>query len=126
MSEKREKEEKEHQKNNEDVDDLREVLSVVSQQVPSLIKGIIASVFSEQAGSDMGKAVGAYYKGLKDAGIPEETAVKMTESYASTFSSLGDVMKMAVSGEKKGKDMGEEISKTIKENVTKEINENKD
>lgn len=124
MSEKEEKEEKEH--HDEDVDDLREVLSVVSQQVPSLIKGIIASVFSEQAGADMGKAVGAYYKGLKDAGIPEETAVKMTESYASTFSSLGDVMKMAVGGEKKGKDMGEEISKTIREKVTKEINEKKD
>jgi hypothetical protein len=81
------------EKEKEDVEELREVLSVVSQQVPSLIKNIIASVFSEQAGADMGKAVGAFYKGLKDAGIPNDTAIKMTENYISTFTSLGDVMK---------------------------------
>ena len=105
----------------EDVEELREVLSVVSQQVPGLIKGIIASVFSEQAGADMGKAVGAFYKGLKDAGIPEETAVKMTENYISTFTSLGDVMKMAVKG--KG---GEDVSKVVEEKIVKEIEKSKE
>jgi hypothetical protein len=104
----KEKEKERHHEDAEDVEELKEVLNVVSQQVPSLIKGIIASVFSAQAGEDMGKAVGAYYKGLKDAGIPEEVAVKMTEKYAATFSSLGDVIKSAVSGDmKKGKETGE-------------------
>ena len=106
----------------EDVEELREVLSVVSQQVPSLIKGIIASVFSEQAGADMGKAAGAFYKGLKDAGIPEETAVKMTENYISTFTSLGDVMKMAV---QKGKE-GEGVSKVVEEKIAQGIKEAKE
>jgi len=108
----------------DDIGELREVLSVVSQQVPGLIKGIIASVFSEQAGADMGKAVGAFYKGLKDAGIPDETAVKMAENYISTFTSLGEVMKMAVSGQK-GKE-GEEISKAVREKIASEIEKGKE
>lgn len=114
----------EEKEKKEDAEELREVLSVVSQQVPGLIKGIIASVFSEQAGADMGKAVGAFYKGLKDAGIPDETALKMTENYISTFTSMGDVMKMAVSGQK-GRE-GEDISKVVKEKVIKEIEKEKE
>jgi hypothetical protein len=106
-----------------DVEELKEVLSVVSKEVPSLIKSIVASVFSEEAGRDMGKAAAAFYKELKEAGIPEETAVKMTENYISVFTSLGDILK-GVGKEKKivvaageGKDIGEEISRKIKEKL---------
>ncbi len=109
----------------EDVEELREVLSVVSKEVPALIKGIIASVFSEEAGRDMGKAAAAFYKQLKEAGMPEETAVKMTENYISVFTSLGDIMKRAVGGEKrvKGEEIGEEISKKIKEKLAEKHRE---
>jgi len=103
----------------EDVEELREVLGVVSKEVPGLIKGIIGSVFSEEAGRDMGKAAAAFYKELKEAGMPEETAVKMTENYVSVFTSLGDVMTKAVGGKKetKGQEIGEEISRKIKEKL---------
>lgn len=50
--------------------EVKEILSVVSTQVPTLIKSILASVFSEEAGRSMGKATGAYYKELKDSGMP--------------------------------------------------------
>ena len=115
MSEEKEKKKKDI----EDVEELKEVLGVVSTEIPALIKGIIGSVFSEDAGRDMGKAAAAFYKQLKDAGMPEETAVKMTENYISVFTSLGDVMRRAVSGkgEFKGEEIGEEISKRIKEKL---------
>jgi len=112
-----------NEKEKEDVEELKEVLSVVSKEVPNLIKSIIASVFSEEAGRDMGKAAAAFYKELKEAGIPEEIAVKMTENYVSGFTSLGDVMKKAVSGkkvgeeEKLGKEISEEVSRKIKEKL---------
>jgi DNA gyrase/topoisomerase IV subunit A len=103
----------------EDIEELREVLGVVSKEVPGLIKGIIASVFSEEAGKDMGKAAAAFYKELKEAGMPEETAVKMTENYISVFTSFGDVIKKAVSGKnvRMGEEIGEEISRKIKERL---------
>lgn len=103
----------------EDIEELREVLGVVSKEVPGLIKGIIASVFSEEAGKDMGKAAAAFYKELKEAGMPEETAVKMTENYISVFTSFGDVIKKAVGGKnaRMGEELGEEISRKIKERL---------
>lgn len=111
----------------EDVEELKEVLSVVSKEVPNLIKAIIASVFSEEAGRDMGRAAAAFYKELKDAGMPEETAVKMTENYVSVFTSLGDVMKRAVSGKEKaegdkiGKEISEEVSRRIREKLAQRL-----
>lgn len=117
MSEEKEKRTK------QDVEEVRELLSVVSKEVPSLIKGIVGSVFSEDAGRNMGKAAAAFYKELKDAGMPEETAVRMTENYVSVFTSLSDVLKgiggkgtikMSTEGDK---EIGEEISKRIKEKL---------
>lgn len=115
IKERRKKEEDEK----EDVEELREVLSVVSKEVPALIKGIIGSVFSEEAGRDMGRAAAAFYKELKEAGMPEDVAVKMTEGYISTFTSLGEVMKQAVGGKKgaESRDLEKEISKRIREKL---------
>ncbi len=113
------------EKEKEDVEEVREILGVVSKEIPALIKGIIASVFSEEAGKDMGRAVAAFYKELKEAGIPEQTAVRMAENYMSTFTSLGDVLKKAVSGkgEFKGEEIGEEISRKIREELSKKHGE---
>lgn len=77
----------------EDADELREILGVVSKEVPALIKSLIESVFSEETGRNMGKAAAAFYKELKDSGIPDTLALKMTEDYMSTFTSLGDMFK---------------------------------
>jgi hypothetical protein len=112
-------------KEKREVEEVREFIGVVSKELPSLIKGIIGSVFSEEAGRDMGKAAAAFYKQLKDAGMPEETAVKMTENYVSVFTSLGDMMKGAVGGKKgiKGEAIGEEVSKRVQERVKEKLAE---
>jgi hypothetical protein len=80
-------------RHHEDAEEIEAVLSAVSSQVPGLIKNIIASVFSEEAGRNMGKAAGSFYKELKDSGMPEEMALRMTEDYMKTFTSLGDLIK---------------------------------
>jgi hypothetical protein len=73
--------------------EVKEILSVVSSEVPALIKGLVASVFSEEAGRSMGKGAAAYYKSLKEGGLPEDVAVRMTEDYVRTFTSFGEVFK---------------------------------
>ena len=95
-------EEKKHKRRGmEDPEEIKEILEVVSKEVPALIKGIVGSVFSEESGRDMGKAAGAFYKELKESGMPDETAVKMTENYISVFTSLGDIMKSSTSARAK-------------------------
>jgi len=113
-------EEKKHRKRGiEDAEEIEAILGVVSKEVPALIKGIVGSVFSEEAGRDMGKAAGAFYKELKESGMPEETAVRMTENYISVFTSLGDIMKKLDIGEggKSRSEVGKEIERKIKEKL---------
>ncbi len=113
-------EEKERRKAKiEDAEEVKAVLGVVSKEVPALIKGIIGSVFSEEAGRDMGKAAGAFYKELKESGMPDEVAVKMTENYVSVFTSLGGIMKnLGKVGESRS-----ETEKAIAEKIKKRLAE---
>ena len=101
-------------------ENIREILGVVSSEVPGMIKSILSSVFSEEAGRNMGKAAAAYYKELKDGGLPEQVAVKMTEEYMRTFTSLGDMLKSVGKG-RWSHDEGDEIGRRIKENINKEL-----
>jgi len=84
-----------------EAEEVEKILSVVSSQIPNLVKGIIASIFSEDAGREMGKAVGAFYKSLIESGVPEQTALRMAENYLSTFTNLGELMKRIGAGEER-------------------------
>jgi hypothetical protein len=123
MNEKKEKSPK------EEAEEVKEILSAVSTQVPALIKSVLASVFSEEAGRNMGKAAAAYYKELKDSGMPENVAVKMTEEYMRTFTSLGSLLqnigksgKVVLSG-KAGEDLGDEIERRVREKIERKRRE---
>lgn len=72
-----------------DIQDLGAILDTVSEKVPNLLREVLSSLYSPQAGSDMGKAVGAFYKELVAAGIPSEEAIKMARDY---MISLRDVV----------------------------------
>jgi hypothetical protein len=74
-------------------EEIKNILGVVSTEIPGMIKNIMASVFSEEAGRNMGKAAGAYYKELKESGLPEDVTIKMTQEYMRTFTNLGEVFK---------------------------------
>ena len=113
----------------EEAEEVRQILSAVSTEVPALIKSIIGAVFSEEAGRNMGRAAAAFYKELKDGGMPDEIAVKMTENYIGVFTSLGDMLKQVgkkgkgvISGEE-GEEIGKEIEKLVKEKITEKIRE---
>jgi len=117
-------EERKHKK--PEAEEVKEILGVVSTEIPALIKGIISSVFSEEAGKSMGRAAAAFYNELKQSGMPEDVAVKMTENYIGVFTSLGDILKRT--GKWGGKEqisseIEEEIAKKIKEKIAEKIKE---
>jgi hypothetical protein len=81
-----------------DPENVKELLSVVSTEIPTMIKSIMSSVFSEEAGRNMGKAAAAYYKELKTGGLPDEVAVKLTQEYMQTFTNIGQLFRNAGGG----------------------------
>jgi hypothetical protein len=97
-------------------ENVKEILGVVSSEIPAMIKSILSSVFSEEAGRNMGKAAAAYYKELKDGGLPEQIAVKMTEEYMRTFTSLGEMLRSAGKGGW-GSHREDEISRHIEKRI---------
>jgi hypothetical protein len=118
----------EERKEKRDTEELKEILGVVSSEVPALIKSLLASVFSEEAGRSMGKAAAAYYKELKEGGLPDQVAVKLTEDYMHTFTSIGDMLRSAGTGkhgERTGEDIGGEIERSIREKLEKKRRESR-
>jgi hypothetical protein len=107
MAEDERKRERTHE--HESPEHVKELLNVVSSEIPSMIKNILGSVFSEEAGRNMGKAAAAYYKEMKQGGLPEEVAVKLTEDYMRTFSSIGDMLRSGGKGDDIGKDIERKI-----------------
>jgi len=112
-----------------DAEEVRQILSAVSTEIPALIKSIVNAVFSEEAGRNMGRAAGEFYKGLKEGGIPDDVAVKMTEDYIGVFTSLGDILKQVgkkgkgVIPHEEGEEMGKEVEKLVKEKIGEKLGE---
>ncbi len=114
----------------EEAEEVRQILSAVSTEVPALIKSIVSAVFSEEAGRNMGRAAAAFYKELKEGGMPDDVAVKMTEDYIKVFTSLGDVLKQVGKTGKgfhisagKEEEVGKEIEKRVKEKISEKLRE---
>ena len=79
----------------ESPEEVAEILSVVSDKVPGLIKGLVGAVFSEDTARSMAKAAATYYSELKAGGLPDDVALRMTQDYVGVFSKIGDVIRQA-------------------------------
>ncbi|MCW4050704.1 MAG: hypothetical protein NWE89_13315 [Candidatus Bathyarchaeota archaeon] len=79
----------------EDPEDIGEILDVVSDKIPKLIRGIMDSFFSPESATNMAKAVADFRKILIENGIPEDEAMDMTREYMRTVTNLQGVVKEA-------------------------------
>ena len=110
----------------DDAEEVKEILTVVSEKVPALIKGLMSSVFSADSAKDMGKAAATYYSELKAGGIPDDVAVQMTKEYIGTFSKISDFIKTASGGQRTDVhigDIGRDIQYAVRKKVRKELRE---
>ena len=97
-------------------EEVAEILSVVSDKVPGLIKGLVNAVFSEESARNMAKAAAAYYNELKAGRLPDDIALRMTQEYVSIFTKIGDVVKEARKFER-----GEEFETKLREKIKREL-----
>ncbi|MCL0059036.1 hypothetical protein M1O20_00735 [Dehalococcoidia bacterium] len=68
---------------------VREVLDVVSDRIPNLLRDLHKVLYSKDSAENMGDAIGTFYKKLVESGIPEKDALEMARGY---MINLKDVM----------------------------------
>lgn len=86
-----------------DPEKIKEILNVVSDKIPGLLKELSDVLYSPSQAKQFGIAVATFYKELKDAGMTDEQAYDLTRQYMSTLN-LGQMVKGF--GRHKGKDHG--------------------
>jgi hypothetical protein len=86
-------------RNFESPEEIGALLEVVSEKVPSMIKGIMESFFSPQAAANVAKSVTEFRKTLIEGGISEEEAMKMTREYLRTLTNWKGMFSEAKIGE---------------------------
>lgn len=71
----------EERKEKDEVEELREVLDVVGERVPALLRAIRDVLYSREAAESMAEAVAIFYEKLVDAGVPPKDALEMAKNY---------------------------------------------
>lgn len=77
-----------HGNHNIPTKEIGELLEVVSAKVPGFLNEMLGILYSAEAGTRVGKAVGAFYIELKKSGIPADEALQMTKDYMNYVKSV--------------------------------------
>ena len=73
-----------------DPERIKEILNVVSDQVPELLKRLSDVLYSPDQAKKFGKAAAMFYRELKDAGMSEQDIFELTRDYMATLN-VGNV-----------------------------------
>ena len=80
-----------HHEGMPDPEKIKEILDVVSEKIPDLLKELSSLLYSPQSAKQYAEAAATFYKELKNAGMTEEQAYKLTSQYLSTLN-LGNMI----------------------------------
>jgi len=75
-----------------DAEEVAEIMMAIGETVPKLIRDIIGAVVSEEVGRNLGRAIGSFYKELRDAGIAPEEALNMAKEYMASLMKIGELL----------------------------------
>jgi hypothetical protein len=98
-----------------DAEELKEILSVVSTEIPKLVEGITKMMYDNEHAEKMAKSVAQFYKELVAAGMKPEMAYDLTSKYMANMS-MGGIISQAMGHADKS-----EIGDAIKQKIKKEI-----
>ncbi|UCE91666.1 MAG: hypothetical protein JSV90_00455 [Methanobacteriota archaeon] len=105
----------EDKKEHTDAEELKEVLQVVSTEIPKLLEGITKMMYDTQNAENLGKSVSKFYKELVDAGMDPNKAAELTEKFMANMS-IGGIIGQAL-GSASHSDIGESIKNKIKKEM---------
>ena len=76
----------------DDPEEIREILQVVSTEVPALVKNIFTALYDPEIAENFGKGVGALYKQLKEQGLPEDMIKEIVMNFSESFNIVGKAL----------------------------------
>jgi F0F1-type ATP synthase assembly protein I len=102
-----------------DVKELKEVMSIMATEIPKLLEAISKTMYSADNAAKLGEQTAEFYKKLKDAGMTEEQAFKLTEEFMANFS-VGSMIGKIIGGARRG-DSTDDIEKEVNDRIKKKI-----
>ncbi len=87
-----------------DAKEIGEILDVVSDKIPALLRGLRDVLYSKESAENMADSVGTFYKKLVEAGIPKEDALDMARGYMINLRDMAGSKGFNLGGLKWGKD----------------------
>jgi len=106
-----------------DAEKLKEILGVVSTEIPKLIESITMTLYSAENAQNMAKSVAQFYKQMKEAGMDDKQAYELTQKFMANFSLGGLISKAIEGGTSVSDDISEEIEKRVKERIKQKLDE---
>lgn len=82
-------------------DEVKDIFNVFSERLPALLNNLADVLYGKESAQKYGQAVAGFYKTLKDSGMTDEQAFRLTEQYMSSLS-LGSVIGSAMGGRNRG------------------------
>ena len=86
-----------------DAEKFKDILNTVGEKIPALLNGLTDAIYGKEASAKFGSAVADFYKRLKDSGMTDEQAFKLTEQYMSSLN-LGGMIAKVISHRNEGED----------------------
>ena len=99
---------------------IKEILNVVSDRVPELLKKLSDVLYGPDQAKKFGKAAAVFYNELKDTGMSKAEIFDLTRQYMATLN-LGNVMGGMAGKSKHHKDFDEEVGDHVRKRVKKEL-----
>ncbi len=84
-------------------EEIKDILNFIGEKLPSLLDGLTNAIYGKEASTKFGAAVSNFYRTLKDSGMSDEQAFKLTEQYMSSLN-LGGTIAKAFSNRGKGEE----------------------
>ena len=80
-----------------DADKFKEVLEAFSEKIPALLNSLTDVLYGKESAGKYGQAIAGFYRTLRDSGMNDEQAFRLTEQYMSSLN-LGKMIAQAVGG----------------------------
>ncbi len=86
-----------------DPEQVKEIFAVFSDKLPALLNSLTDSIYGKDASAKFGAAVADFYRTLKESGMTDEQAFKLTEQYMSSLN-LGGLFAKAFGKRREGEE----------------------